>query len=235
VRIGSLVTLLVLGSSVVRLYAIRPDDSDTAWPEQAVVGKDIPPEHYPDQVAWALRRFEKRQTEAKVKLTTSTMRNIAISIEFYHVDNHAYPVHCDLAATGSLRSQIPCTSFARYRVGGAADLTTPVAYIAKLYADPYAVKRGDTFGYYTTTTLQGIKGYVLFSPGPDGQFSFEPSLYDPALSDSRVPLIPCTFDPTNGTTSVGDIFWIKPKDSEKKTREWLKKSDSLSLFRGPDF
>jgi prepilin-type N-terminal cleavage/methylation domain-containing protein len=95
-----------------------------------------------------------------------------------------------------------------------AVLTTPVAWLSRelpldlfdnestwprtrqrrpfIYINLHAARPEDR----STTASSGMGGYVLLSNGPDGQLT----LYNPVYG----PYIP--YDPTNGTTSEGDLF-----------------------------
>lgn len=118
-------------------------------------------------------------------------------------------------------------------------LTTPVAFITTLFTDPFADSKGAVFAYsnarrafgvgwiawsygpdtdektpHATSALAG--GDIGFSSAPRGGLA---SVSTPALTvgdtyynpnNPRSPsLIEATYDPTNGTTSSGDVFRVK--------------------------
>jgi prepilin-type N-terminal cleavage/methylation domain-containing protein len=108
-------------------------------------------------------------------------------------------------------------------------ITTPIAYITTYFSDPFASTKRATFSYSRSALGQG---WILWSFGPDtdelgpnpgpgganqgsdigcfiGSAGVETDWYNPA---DRVPsdlLIDSTYDPTNGTTSGGDVFRVK--------------------------
>jgi len=168
--------------------------------------------------AIAVPNFLEAQTRAKVIRVKADMRTYATALESYYIDQKAYPpsrattqgnVNSGLAAQDpSLNGQ---TTFSSHV------LTSPVAYLSALPSDPFARAKGATFSYYSTHSADGRNdGWILWSPGPDGQYDltgdkiaqigglpFDQSTGWPAL------LISNTFDPTNGTVSRGDIWRVK--------------------------
>jgi hypothetical protein len=61
------------------------------------------------------------------------------------------------------------------------------------------------FAYYTTG-----HGWILISTGPDRDYDIVPAAeYDPAKTVPSPALIEHTYDPTNGTTSNGDVYRMK--------------------------
>lgn len=115
-----------------------------------------------------------------------------------------------------------------------ATLTTPIAYISSYFSDPFADTKGVTFNY--SKPKYGI-GYIVWSYGPDtdenvkatgqnysyggnlpidgfavGGFTFpyiNESFYNPAYQVPSMQLVGVTYDPSNGTSSSGDVFRYK--------------------------
>jgi len=95
-------------------------------------------------------------------------------------------------------------------------LTTPIAYFSSYPGDPFAPVGGMTYNYFDATAPasaggQAARGWIVWSPGPNGDYDLDLSAYDPRLSieENRARLAPFTYDPTNGAVSRGDIWRIK--------------------------
>jgi prepilin-type N-terminal cleavage/methylation domain-containing protein len=152
---------------------------------------------------------------ARVSRARADQRSIAVALESYCTDNGAYP---------AMRPMVDFTTNIRKlaKIGGANlstiepgigesalhGLTTPVAYINALYADPFLhliTKDSISFAYYTDGT-----GWILISPGPDEDFDIIPrKFYVSTLENPHIPLLPFTYDPTNGTVSDGDVWRVR--------------------------
>ena len=111
-------------------------------------------------------------------------------------------------------------------------ITTPIAYITNYFSDPFADSKGGTFAYSKNVGVF-VGGWVTWSYGPDTDEKIEsPGEYTEGGGDiglllfngepyvetayyninERVPsvtLIGATYDPTNGTTSNGDVYRTK--------------------------
>ena len=101
-------------------------------------------------------------------------------------------------------------------------ITTPIAYMTSFPADPFATTRGCTFGYYSDPNFVG---WILWCFGPDTDEGLPnsssidaavESLYSPYISQPSITLITgevdgaaYSYDPSNGTNSVGDVYRIK--------------------------
>jgi len=86
-----------------------------------------------------------------------------------------------------------------------AGITTPVAYVGGIFYDPFANKRNIPFRYYTDD-----KGWILFSPGPDTDSTIDPAVdFDTSIPQPSSNLLSKTYNPTNGTTTAGDIWTLK--------------------------
>lgn len=132
-----------------------------------------------------VRNIKEAQTRSMVSRAKSDMRSLSTAIEYYFMDNKAYPV----AAPGS-----------PWRVP-VATLSTPIAYIAPgsgIAVDPFS---GDKSQPHAYATING--GWLIVSTGPDKKFDIDPREYDPAQPWL---LVPNEYDPTNGTVSPGDIY-----------------------------
>lgn len=110
-------------------------------------------------------------------------------------------------------------------------ITTPVAYITNYFSDPFAESRGATFAYSRPLSLF-VRGWMIWSYGPDtderivnpGQYTegggdigltfqngpfVETAYYGFRERAAGITLINATYDPTNGTTSNGDVYRVR--------------------------
>ena len=173
--------------------------------------------------AIAVPNFLEFQVRAKVSRVKSDMRSMATAIEGYRVDNGAYPIAYESGST------------INPRVLRLTPLTTPIAYITSIPEDvfnkedptPYTNAEVHVFLYadkksYSEEILNAIdpsSGYnganfyrilwgeqfvggewLLRSRGPNG----EPGGVGNSV-DKRD-----AYDPTNGTVSNGNIFYLGP-------------------------
>ena len=110
-----------------------------------------------------------------------------------------------------------------------ATITTPIAYITSIFTDPFAKTKGASFAYSTPQANLGPEvsnaGWITWSYGPDtdepqgpgdvpftttGSPRVETVFYNPRdRTPSEQLLIFATYDPTNGTTSNGDVWRLK--------------------------
>jgi hypothetical protein len=162
--------------------------------------------------------------EANIRRTFNRMENelrlIAPAIDAYYSDHKTYPAwamggsgyHAALTP-GSPVHAIP--TFRMTQSGEAlATLSTPVTYYSQYPRDEFARKiarsRTVTFAYWVPPAGNG---WILWSPGPDGRYDLTlaniAQAYDPATSAPSTLLIGPTYDPTNGTSSAGDVYRIK--------------------------
>ena len=160
--------------------------------------------------AIAVPNFLEAQTRAKVSRVQADLRALSPALEAYNVDSNSYPPDGD-----DLNPFNPFVDFdvaLRMRV-----LTTPISYMSRLPEDPFHQDKVDfpaaiflfpgdppyTFSYNTFGSHFGGNfqpantgdpdNYGLTSLGPSKQFD----------SGQAGPLL---YDPTNGTTSLGDII-----------------------------
>jgi len=116
-------------------------------------------------------------------------RALRAGLQKYFSDNHIYPAQL-------------------------ASLTTPINYINALPVDPFARPR-QIYSYYADASRSG---WILWTPGLDHKFDLTQSnigrLYDPNIKQPSPELMLYMWDPTNGTVSDGDIFYVQndPRD-----------------------
>ena len=155
--------------------------------------------------AIAVPNFLEAQVRAKVSRCRTDMRSMAVALEAYFTDHNRYPV--------AFRDNIHYPLSFRVK-----HITTPVAYIATIPADPFpdAVHESefppgavDTFDYWDTTSSEGRTNRTLFgamwrlaSAGPDL---------------SQVWGHDGPYDPSNGTRSQGDLILLQ---GGKEWKDW---------------
>ncbi|NUP88654.1 MAG: hypothetical protein HUU25_02405 [Candidatus Sumerlaeia bacterium] len=143
------------------------------------------------------------------------MRAMATAIESYYVDCNAYPawVSADSSESivqgNSVLAAMPTFRRGILPPGGRCviplTLTTPIAYITSLVPDPFNPDVPSTFAYYTDGP-----GWILLSPGPDGDFDVNPrTVYKSELAQPSAELLVLSYDPTNGTISDGDLWRVR--------------------------
>lgn len=156
--------------------------------------------------AIAIPNFLEASVRSKISRARSDMRSIATAIECYYVDNNTYPawtLEPGLSVNPAVPGAPPVPSFRRFTSQGSAfTLTTPIAYMTSLPQDSFQETEGATYGYYSIRGASGAS-WILFSPGPDGDFDLPWKQFQPG---GGALLAPFTYDPTNGTVSDGDIW-----------------------------
>jgi len=173
--------------------------------------------------AIAVPNFLEAQTRAKASRAKSDMRATVTALEAYTVDNNIYPPPIGYVPPSPFTIEDPVgdafEGFAPLR------LTTPVAYISSLPIDVFEVSNPDEHPkkvswHYSEQTRNTALGaatfirdlairtgfgsggyrYLLFSHGPDLKHQ------DGSAENGD----PVQYDPTNGTLSVGDIYYFGP-------------------------
>lgn len=195
--------------------------------------------------AIAVPNFLEAQVRSKVSRVKSDQRSLATALESYYIDNNAYPatdssvsghsgINQGLNNTTGLLLNMP--TFRRKNNAGdqLSTLSTPIAYITTIFADPFAKTFGASFSYSTPQGAVEVQnaGWIIWSYGPDvdqnddqdgdgfggdiGVSDLSPAaplvaetFYSPANQVPSVTLLGATYDPTNGTTSSGDVWRIK--------------------------
>lgn len=135
--------------------------------------------------AIAVPNFLEAQTRAKISRAEADMRNIAMSLESYFIDNNRYPAKPANSVNNLWQSA----------------LSTPVAYINSCYYDIFA-KKSDTKNLaYKYSLCIMMKSYIFTSIGPDLVSNFDEEKWMCGMAKTY----PMPYDPTNGTVSRGDI------------------------------
>lgn len=188
--------------------------------------------------AIAVPNFLEAQVRSKVSRAKADMRSVTTALEAYRVDNPRYPPSCATKDQDGPLAQNLCGTQApggitgtttNVRVERLAWITTPIAYISTIPADPFAVgaNEGGTgaareaniqnpvFTYwdpgFISLRTTSSQNEVIFEDMPEmidniGSwllFSYGPDqTFFPA---ANFPLMR-QYDPTNGTVSAGDII-----------------------------
>lgn len=157
--------------------------------------------------AIAVPNFLEAQTRSKVSRAKADMRTITTALEAYRTDTNCYPE--DYAATTP-------------RGDGLGRLTSPVAFISSVPLDAFG-------GYFDSSRDVQVRSYSLGTAPEDRPSRFALSSAGPDRKDDTVPLFdypgytdnlwenPTSgysyyrYDPTNGTTSRGDILRLSDR------------------------
>ncbi len=185
--------------------------------------------------AIAVPNFLNAQVRAKVARAESEIRSLKNSLESFFIDNNQYmPMNRDRAIMNSQYRGLdksdpsaPTIDIAHIMIGNTRTgrrlyLTTPVSYISSIPFDPF---NGDgsenSYGYGS----DGVSYYILTSFGPDSVDGIGESdglderdftgakINDrrrAGLRDGKYVLADYKYDPSNGTSSAGDVFSTGP-------------------------
>lgn len=159
----------------------------------------------------AAPNFFEANIRAKVSRVRTDLRSIRRALEAYRADHRAY-----LPSTTSPESVARCglyihpapgrlpTFLVIYKPDGPS--VPEFQTYADYPSDPFAPQRGATFVYFMTKKEEA-EGWILTSPGPDGDYDIDPAgMYDPSNKKPSATLVIRSYDPTNGSLSDGDIW-----------------------------
>jgi prepilin-type N-terminal cleavage/methylation domain-containing protein len=177
--------------------------------------------------AIAIPNFLNAQTRSKVARAEAEMRQVATALETYYIDNNVYPPPYDLSDWRDTPGVMQNLNADGYFEGGEASmtsprLTTPVQHLSALPTDPFDANGKAPYKY----TTRYLSCWIMSSFGPDNTRSLETG------ADSETDYVDSTgtvgacdtrlwrqtyeamegiiYDPTNGTTSPGDIVRTGP-------------------------
>jgi prepilin-type N-terminal cleavage/methylation domain-containing protein len=164
--------------------------------------------------AIAIPNFLEARTRATVARSLADMRTLALAVESYWVDRAWHPHHGEVLTTGVVNLPARAAGIGTIEFAPGDPITTPVAYITSIPADPMLKPGGPpelrVYGYIQsrlmrnillgrglTASAEGIEpaygGWRLYGAGPDGDKG----------ADAKVNI---PYDPTNGTISNGDLI-----------------------------
>ncbi len=174
--------------------------------------------------AIAIPNLLEAQVRSKVSRVKADQRTMATAMESYRVDHNRYAPSWQLMIQLGISHTYPEDKFVRFRLIG---LTTPVSYITSLPESPFSpVAYRHSAGVNPTTKFnvgseyemayidqwyledgliaaganQHVTRYHFRDAGPDREF----------VNWMDGDWAFCAYDPTNGTTSNGDIWRFGP-------------------------
>lgn len=190
-----------------------------------------------------------RLLRKRVDTAQSNLRALAAAIDAYYDDNGLYPIPVEylltpqrplLGAPG--HSLLPSETAARYNLDAADDyghysiyapglwplsLTTPMAYLFKLPADPFNPVGDRSYGYMISRSSD-VYTYILVGCGPDGDRDLPVYDFGREATERRAPfgqdrhgfdrpIVAYCYDPTNGACSDGDMvhLWRSGRQSPR--------------------
>jgi prepilin-type N-terminal cleavage/methylation domain-containing protein len=149
---------------------------------------------------------------------------------------NGFGVNAGLTNASALLLNMPTFRMKQHAGDRLMTITTPVSYITSIFIDPFAKSSGASFAYSIPNETLGTQatGWLLWSYGPDVDETIanaqSPStggdivvanagavnprvaetFYNPLLAVPSASLTDIgTYDPTNGTTSSGDVWRAK--------------------------
>lgn len=167
----------------------------------------------------SLQMFESvnRSKPLRVK---ADLRSLSTALESYYVDNGFYPASetsttfnlfgSPEAIPSELDGRLPNFSIQSHDKLPITHLTTPVPYLSDYFVDPFTFRNK---GFYCYWRKPNGKGFLLWSPGPDGDYDLTMDNVEREYEAAKIALgtnpSDLTYDPTNGAISNGDIYWVK--------------------------
>jgi type II secretion system protein G len=177
--------------------------------------------------AIAVPNFLEAQVRSKVTRCKSDLRSITTALEAYRVDNNQYPFSSGMNSSTKV-VEYQNTEMASYHKFISPVLTTPVAYMTSVPADPFATSfpEGEARQYfYTCLAIEKTRGLTPEWPGPGNSFENrleylgDWNMWGCGPDGDRTDLAPSAiggpasiewclgfYDPSNGTKSNGDII-----------------------------
>ncbi|MEN6626472.1 MAG: prepilin-type N-terminal cleavage/methylation domain-containing protein [Candidatus Sumerlaeia bacterium] len=173
----------------------------------------------------AVPNFLEAQVRSKVGRTKADMRTLIVGIESYHVDNNEYPFRRNLQETSTRKPHVPEYNQRAHQL---SVITTPIAYLSQLPMDIFDTqvpRPNNLIDYYDPTQTSWLinyrlsfrpdrkvspeqAGWLIVSVGPDqwlGATDNACGTY-PATPFEMRGTVYTSYDPTNGTLSIGNLF-----------------------------
>jgi len=188
--------------------------------------------------AIAIPNFLEAQVRSKVSRCKADMRSFALALEAYHADLNKYPnfhyttyqYHSDPLAVGG--------SVTEWFVGGLITgagasppfngnfmITTPVAYISSIPPDPFHIVEGgnpfDAQGFMYVNWQYGLeKGGGGWPPADVFRMYGNWRLSSGGPDKSRHDEFTISYDPTNGTVSLGQVHRTERSPDGRTIDSW---------------
>ena len=168
--------------------------------------------------AIAVPNFLEFQTRAKVSRAKADMRSLVTCIEAYYVDNNQYPLPTD--ENGQEINPYPSSGPEIFETKIPFGITTPISYCSTRFNEPFPNQGGgeDQLFHYSNVeyaeALEGAGGLGEFREFSETMFSLATARYyllshGPDLDHDEPEAGTATvYDPTNGTTSNGDLIYF---------------------------
>jgi len=177
--------------------------------------------------AIAVPNFLEAQMRAKVSRERSDLRTLATALETYRIDNPRYPPHGEILSDGTVDMPAFKAGLGTVEFTPGWPITTPVAYLTTLPADPLLMTSPSpddrAYGYIQSELMKSIllgKGFTdsanailptyghwrLYAAGPNGTKGAE----------AKTGIL---YDPTNGTTSAGDLVRSQNRPNETLSQD----------------
>jgi hypothetical protein len=169
-------------------------------------------ESFPFLYAW-VNRTAGSSVNYYLEQVESDFKRLDLALMQYNAENGKLPPHAqgNLGANSTVSMRSAAFGVPTFKVHVMAydqfnALTTPIAYIGRYPRDPFAPALSATYGYQETLDNRYA---LLLSPGPDSQYDLDPETdFVPGDTESRNRLLALRWDPTNGTRSDGDLWYI---------------------------
>jgi len=161
--------------------------------------------------AIAIPNFLEAQTRAKVSRVMGDMRTLGLALESYYVDWNQYP--WQHLATANIMSTWWLYVVRNTGVDASAgsSLTTPIAYVSSIPIDPFttqAYKDLPTYGVKQSSVLYRWKAPGRSLDWPSSFYGYGMDSAGPDTTTWGQTYALCVYDPTNGTISYGEIFYL---------------------------
>jgi prepilin-type N-terminal cleavage/methylation domain-containing protein len=152
----------------------------------------------------AVPNFLEAQTRSKVSRAAADVRSLATALEAYHTDYNSYPP-TPLDSLGDRWQRL-------------VFITTPVAYMTALPMEVFYREEQEPYAYWSANLNDAMKFSPVYFYLPEEKdkkgrwavFSRGPDLdYEVAVEEGGGGLL-AYYDPTNGTTSGGDLMRFGP-------------------------
>ena len=189
-------------------------------------------------LAVTVPEFKQASIVSDVAKAKSDIHFLAIANEIYFQDFGIYPPETESDAVSRPRPE-----------AGLFWLTSPISYVDAIPTDPFGRNAGEpnpdiyeTGGIETGTTLLRctpcLETWIIVSRGPDG-FESVPTA-DPHFNGRPTDSV-VSYNPTNGTESLGNIFqyggdpfWIGVRMGSVNRRAYFASPTALNVFLDVD-